>query len=251
MGDNRGQALHPQGFQEVEAKLRAPHVSVLGAIAQVTSLGPYRLRRRRTARLHTIYLDTPGFTLARHGVGLRLRRTGMRWEASAKWNGRRDGVIRVRPELTVRLARPPSFPFALPPGPLTDQLSELVAGQGLAPVLISDVRRQRFAVVAATQAKTVAFAELALDQVRLSAPGARRAAATYCEVEIELETGGTVQDLSAFAGLLRERFALTPSDGGKLHRGLTLLYGPGLIGSERAGQRPATRKRASPPTTQQ
>ena len=231
-------ATHTRIPQEVEAKLLAPRAAVLTAIARVKSLGPYRLRPRQPAHLHTIYVDTCAFTLARHGVALRLRRNRARWEASAKWSGREDGIIHKRPELTVPLPHAPSFPFTLPPGPLRTQLSGLVAEQGLAPILISDVRRQRFAVLLAQRTKGSAFAELALDQVRLSAPGSgRRAATTYCEVEIELEPGGAVQDLRDFAALLRARFTLTPAAGSKFSRGLTLLYGPGPIGDERTGQR--------------
>ncbi len=263
-----GVAAHAKISQEVEAKLLAPRAAVLTAIARVKSLGPYRLRPRQTAHLHTIYLDTREFTLARHGVALRLRRNRARWEASAKWSGREDGSIHERPELTVPLPHAPSFPFTLPPGPLVTHLSGLVAEQGLAPILISDVRRQRFAVLLAQRIKDPAFAELALDQVRLSAPGSgRRAAITYCEVEIELEPGGAVQELCDFAELLRARFALTPVEDSKFSRGLALLYGPGLIGSERtdqkrqraarvrpreaARQRPAAKNKASPPTAQQ
>jgi inorganic triphosphatase YgiF len=200
--------------------------------------------------LHTVYLDTAEFTLARHGVALRLRRNRTRWEASIKWSGRKDGTIHARPELSVPLRRPPVFPFVLLPGSLADQLSELVAGQLLTPILISDVRRQRRAVWVVGQSKAPAFAELALDQVRLSTSDVhRRTAETYYEIEVELEAGGTIADLRNFTELLQERFALTPSDGGKFHRGLALFYGPGLIGSAR--QRPGARKKTSPPTTQQ
>jgi inorganic triphosphatase YgiF len=187
-----------------------------------------------------------------------LRRHGTRWEASVKWEGQGDGVIHARPELTVQLASSPSFPFTLPPGPLVDQLSKLIAAQPLTPILISDVHRQRFAVLAAQQAKDPAFAELALDEVHLRAPDLHTSpVSTYWEVEIELETKGAERDLHAFVGLLQQRFSLTPSDGGKFHRGLTLLYGPGLIGGEVTSQRPVSRqrlearKKAKTPTLQQ
>lgn len=219
-------------LQEVEAKLLAPGVATLAAIAQVRHLGPYRLRPRQTVCLHTVYLDTPQFTLARQQVALRLRRTRMRWEASVKWSGQEDGMVHARPELTVRLARPPTFPLRQLPEPFAALLSEFIAGQRLVPILISDVRRQRFAVRVSGQAAARTIAELALDKVHLRAPGPRRRAiAAYCEVEIELESGGTVQEVVDCARLLKERFALTLAEGSKFSRGLTLLYGSGLIGS--------------------
>ncbi len=234
--------------QEIEAKLLVPRPAILSAIARLKDLGPYRLRPRQTVRLQTIYLDTAEFTLARHGVALRLRRNRARWEASIKWSGREDGMIHTRPELTVRLPRPPSFPFTVPVGPLATQLSVLVAGQPLTPILISDVYRQRRAVQASKQGKAATFAELALDYVRLSAPGSRRRLTdTYCEIEIELEATGTTPDLLDFAELLRGRFALTPTEGSKFSRGLALLYGPGFLGT----QPRAAMKRVKPPIAQQ
>jgi len=244
--------------QEVEAKLLVPRAAVFQAITRLKRLGPYRLRPRRIARLHTIYLDTPEFTLAHCRTALRLRRHGTRWEASVKWEGQSDGIVYARPELTVQLSSSPSLPFRLPPGPLADQLSSLVAKQPLTPILISDVRRQRFAVFSTRLAEDNALAELALDEVHLRAPDPHTSlVSTYWEVEIELETNGTEQDLRTFVGLLQQRFSLTPSDGGKFHRGLALLYGPGLIASEATNkglvsrQPRAAKRKAKIPTTQQ
>lgn len=244
--------------QEVEAKLLAPQPATLSAIARLVHLGPYRLRRRQPANLHTVYLDTPTLTLAHHGIALRLRRDQARWEASLKWSGKENGMIHARPELTVRLSRPPVFPFSLPPGLHNAEIPRLVKGESLQPILLSLVYRRRFAVHREEKTGTKACAELALDRVRLCSPeGKRRPVATYCEVEIEQEAGGTVQDLLCFAALLKERFALVPATGSKFSRGLSLLYGfaplPGNLASKKRGasQRPLVRKKASPPTTQQ
>jgi len=216
--------------QEIEAKLLVPSVATLNDIAKLKELGPYRLWLRRTLELHTIYLDTAQFTLAREGIALRVRRDRAQWEATIKWSGREDGMMHTRPELTVRLASAPAFPFALRPGPLADHLSELVAGQRLTPILISDTRRQRRSVRLATPGRSPAFAEMALDHVRLRAPGRSRSPTTpYGEVEIELESPALAQHLLAFATLLRKRFALTPTKGSKFSRGLSLLYGPELV----------------------
>jgi inorganic triphosphatase YgiF len=224
--------------REVEVKLLVPRASLLRTIAQVRRLGLYRLRPRQTVRLYTLYLDTPTFSLARRGVAVRLRRNRARWEASIKWSGREDGLIHERPELTVRLPQAPTFPFISLPEPLRERLSGLIGGQGLIPILLSDVRRQRFAVFGLRQTNTPALAELALDRVHLRDPRAgRRTAATYYEVEIELEPAGKVRDLLEVAKLLQERFALTPADDSKFSRGLTLLYGPKLMSAERLDER--------------
>jgi inorganic triphosphatase YgiF len=233
---------------EIEAKLLVPRPATLTAIARLKELGPYHLRAQQTLRLRTLYLDTAEFTLARHGVALRLRRNRTRWEASIKWSGREDGLIHTRPELTVRLSRPPSFPFTLSSRLLAAQLAALVTGHSLVPILISDVRRQRRAVQVSKQGKALTFAELALDHVRLSAPELHRHPTdTYAEIEIELKSTGTVRDLRNFAELLQTCFALTPTQGSKFSRGLALLYGPEFLGT----QPRAARKRARPPIAQQ
>jgi inorganic triphosphatase YgiF len=219
-------ARRPATLQEVEAKLLVPRVTTLSAIARLRQIGPYRLRPRRPARLHTVYLDTVDFALARRGIALRLRRNRSRWEATLKWGGTEKGILHTRPERTVRLARKPAFPYGLPAALRSPDLLALVKDAPLQPMLISDVYRRRFAVSLQGQTESQACAELALDRVRLRHPQARRrTVATYSEVEIELEPGGTVQEVMQVATLLQERFALTPATGSKFSRGLRLLYG--------------------------
>ena len=247
---------HPHVPQEVEAKLLASGRATLSAIARLKHVEAYRLRPRQTVHLYTVYLDTPTFALAREGIALRLRRNRTRWEASLKWSGKEDGVIHARPELTVRLSCAPTFPFSLPAVWQNIELPHLMTEMPLEPILVSVVHRQRFAVYA--EGRTQACAELALDRVRLRSPQrGSRPVAIYCEIEIEQESGGTVQDLLHFAALLQKRFALTPAQGSKFSRGLSLLYGFESTQENSAAQpcisaqRPAVRKKASPPTTQQ
>jgi len=210
---------------EVEAKLLVPRASDLRAIAQVGVLGAHRLRARSAARLRSLYLDTGDLTLARQGVALRVRRTGTQWETTAKWPGQVDGIVHERPELTVSLPRPPRFPFALPAGPLRVHLSALVAGRPLAPILISEIHRRQFDVLAPGQSEPIA--ELALDDIHLRAPGQRKAALSYCEAEIELRHGRR-RDVEDLARWLQQRFDLTPSRDSKYARGLALLYADAL-----------------------
>jgi triphosphatase len=205
---------------EIEAKLLVPPEVALDLIAQLDHLGPYRLRPRRTARLHSLYVDTPKLTLAHHRVALRLRRRGRRWEMTAKWMGRVCGMIHERPELTVPLAAAPRFPFVVPVGPLRARLGALVGRRGLRPILVTDIHRRLFDVF--PQHGEQALAELALDHVRLAAPTGSRE--TYDEIEIEAK-GGSRRDVARIARLLRERFGLLPSPASKFARGLALLDG--------------------------
>ena len=210
---------------EVEAKLLLPEGGDLRPLVRLQQLGRHRVQPRDVVRLHSVYLDTSTLTLAHHGVSLRVRRQSGHWEATAKWAGSVRGDVHERPELTVPLPRAPGTSFMPPPGPLAIHLAALIAGRPVAPILISDIRRQRLDVLpAAGAAQIESIAELALDRVRLRGPRDSAAVVTYSEVEIE-QKRGTRRDVVAVARLLRQRFGLLPSAESKFARGLTLLYG--------------------------
>ena len=209
---------------EVEAKLLARDEQSLRAIARLRQIDRFRLRPRDLARLHSVYLDTEDFALARRRIALRLRRHARRWELTAKWGGRVIGTVHERTELTVPLTTRPRFPFRPQPG-IHPELDALVGERTLRPILITDIRRRRIDVLPLPSRSTRRpLAELALDHVRLRASQTARAVDTYCEIEIE-RLAGTRRDVARLADVLRERFALTPSEQSKFSRGLSLLYG--------------------------
>jgi triphosphatase len=204
--------------------LLAAGESDLRRLARLTQLGRYELRPRDVQRLRSVYVDTPGLALARHGMALRVRRNGERWEATAKWGGTVAGDVHERAELTTSLAGAPRMPFELPSGPLALQLTALVAGRPLRPILITDIHRRRIDVVAAdggAQPKTIA--ELALDRVVLRAPGKTQNRDRYYEVEVELRQG-TRRNLAQIVRRLRNHCQLRPSTESKLTRGLRLFH---------------------------
>lgn len=208
---------------EVEAKLLASDRQ-LRDIARLRELDGYRLRPRDLARLHSVYVDTEQFTLARRGIALRLRRHAGRWELTAKWAGRVTGLMHERPEVTVPLSCRPRFPFRLEPG-LIPQVDAVIADQPLLPRLITEIQRRRVDVLCAVgKGRPRPLAELALDRVRLRAPHARQAVETYCEIEIE-RLAGTRRDVTRLAQALQQQFDLTASNESKFSRGLARLYG--------------------------
>ncbi len=232
-----------ESLQEVEVKLLTDDGSVFGQIAALPQLGPFRLERRPTVQLQTTYLDTTDFLIVRHALALRLRRIGEDrengedeedredredgWEVSTKGQGQVTGAIHARPERTVVLPGAPTFPF-VPPAELADGLPPAALHQTLSPILISEVKRQRLAIKRSAEPHEETLAEVALDTARYRDPKAPgRAFATFYEVEVELETG-TQDELRRISRYLQERFPLHPSRANKLHRGLALLYGPGV-----------------------
>src|SRR5215468_61002 len=209
---------------EIEIKLEAATAEDLRDIARQRGLGSYRLRRRRTLELHSRYLDTREFALARAGVALRLRRTGRAWEATAKWSGRVAGALHERPELTVALREEPSLPFVLPGGPLRAHLTAIVLGRRLIPILITEVRRELRDVLPLHTPGAKSLAEMALDTVTPHAPDGAPAGQNYYEVEVELRAGQP-HDLAALSDALQHGFGLVPSAASKFERGLQALHG--------------------------
>ncbi len=209
---------------EVEAKLSAASRGALRRLAGARAIGPYRLRRRQIAQLLSVYLDTPGLALARRGIALRLRRERGRWELTAKWSGRVSGSLHERPELTMRMRRRPSFPFAVPRGRVAHALGGLGPRQPLQPVLITRIRRTKIDVTRAGAIPSHPFAEMALDEVVLLGPGPRRRGSTYREVEVEL-LRGEAAEVQRLAELLCLEFGLRPATESKFSRGMALWYG--------------------------
>ena len=197
-------------LQEVEVKLLTEDAVVFDQIAVCSRFGPFRLERRPTLQLQTTYLDTADFFITRHALALRLRRIGDDgWEASTKGQGQVKGAIHARPERTVELPSAPTFPF-VPPEELADALPAAAIGQTLAPILISEVERQRLAIKRSTGPQEAALAEIALDTARYRDPKApERIFATFYEVEVELETG-TQDELRRISRFLRNRTEVFP-----------------------------------------
>ncbi len=209
---------------EVELKLEASTADVLGQIAQLRTLDRFRLRPRRAVRLHSVYFDTRDLALARAGVALRVRRSGRAWEATAKWSGRVARTVHERPELTVALPGAPAGPFALPDGPLRTELTAVVLGRRLAPILVTDILRQLRDLLPGEAAAADPLAEVALDTVALRAPDGHAALPLYFEVEVERRAGRR-RDLTDFGRALQQRFGLVPSRASKFARGLAELHG--------------------------
>lgn len=216
---------------EVEGKLLIPTERGRRVLSRLERIGAYPLRPLDAQRLHSIYLDTADFALARQSIALRLRRAGKRWEATAKWSGRSEGAVHERPELTVPLPGRPQLPFTLPDGALRSALTVHVMGRPLQPVLITDVHRRRSHVLPAGRAEAAPIAEIALDRVTLRPPQGGGALGSYCEIEIE-GTPQTLTEVQDITEILRREHDLSPSTLTKFASGMRLLHGEGEIRAE-------------------
>lgn len=213
--------------EEIEAKLSASQPATLAAIGRLRQLGAYGLVPMPTQRLHTVYLDAEGLPLTRSGLALRARRRGRAWEMTVKWQGRVEGDVHRRPELTVPLPSAPGATVVVDDPEVRRHLACRLLGRPLGVVLVSDIVRRRLAVVAADDADPTPLAELALDRVHLHR-NSDEPEERYCEVEIEA-LAGDASVVRAVASALRQNFDLTPSADTKFARGMRLLHGPTVL----------------------
>ena len=138
-------------------------------------------------RLHSVYLDTPDLTLTRYGAMLRLRRQAGHWEATFRPMARPGGVADEADAITIPLPRAPQAPFTVPEDSLRVHLAALAAGRTLNPILILDVRRRCFDVLAPVPREgEEPIARLRLDRVRVSAPDGQQPPAPAQAVYDEL-----------------------------------------------------------------
>jgi len=201
---------------EVEAKLLASDASTLAQIRQLASIAGFACREVAQQRLRTTYFDDADRSLGRHGIALRVRQEGDRWEVTLKGSGRVEGDVHRRPELNLPLSGAPGTPPALP-APIAEVLGPLVNIEQLEPLVVTEIERTTTELRDADRV----IAWLALDRVRNSAP-AMPAQPAYFEVEIEL-VDGTVDELERVAGNLKSTYALRPTAQSKLSRAIADL----------------------------
>lgn len=166
------------------------------------------------ARLLALYFDTPGCELAKHGMALRLRRSGRTWKQTLKAGAGGEGGLHSReeweydrPDASIDLSLFAHTPLASLPR--SDALHE-----ALREIFRVEVDRTTWELEIAPGTRV----EVALDQGEVrNANGAE----PVSEVEIEILEGAAV-DLFAFADHLVETAPLRPSSVTKAQRGYRL-----------------------------
>lgn len=188
--------------------------------------------------LSNAYYDTPDFALRGHGMALRVRRAGNRWEQTVKTVGTSLGGLSQRGEWQWALdgpeLRPALVPESLWPPGLKERLDRLQ------PVFHTDFKREIRRIVLPegllAPGQAPALIEVAWDVGRITAPGTAAPARDDAirEIELELKQGdpGTLFD---FALAAADGLALFPCDISKAERGFRLL---GLAGGKNAAEPP-------------
>lgn len=172
--------------------------------------------RPREEALRTLYFDTPDFTLASHGIALRVRRTGRRWVQTLKTEGEKSGGLSKRLELETPVSKPmPDF-SRLPAG-ITDKLIKKKWRTRLAPVYETRFRRTAWNLRAPDGSRV----EVALDVGEIVAG---KKSEPLCEVELELKAG-SAEALYGLARTFAQKVLLIPLDASKAERGARLAAG--------------------------
>lgn len=199
--------------QEREYKLRAEAPIARDAVETVLA------SRATTASAAThvdTYLDDSHATLARGGIGLRVRRCGDAAVLCCKSESHRAGHLHMRRELEV-----PWTEAGLPasaadlPEVIRDAVEPYVLTRALRPTVELTVDRQSWQLLDGV----VVQGEVLLDHVTVAASGDRRA--SFCEIEVEI--GADEAACAEVADALAAGLPVRPATDNKLAHALTLV----------------------------
>ncbi|TSA49925.1 MAG: CHAD domain-containing protein [Nitrosomonadales bacterium] len=202
---------------ETELKLRLP-ADCVARLQRNPLLKSSSISRPVTQKLYSVYYDTPDFDLKRHGIALRLRRSGRNWVQTIKGGGSVAAGLHQRDEWEAPVLKAqPDFTKITDPA-----LIKLFAATGLRerlqPVFTTEFTRSIRMVRLAGGGE----AEFCLDRGQVIAGDA---SAPLCEIELELKSGNPGQ-LFQFALELLHSVPLRLENASKAERGY-LLYADG------------------------
>jgi triphosphatase len=170
----------PLASREIELKLHAPPTE-LDALLRDPLLVARRVGEPRTERALTVYYDTPGFDLARHGVAFRVRRLGNRRLQTIKTRRHASGAEgaaadRSEWEWAIRGDDPD---LSLLTATEVAELLPPASRDALRPVFSTEIERTRVELAADDETRV----ELALDRGMIRAGEQEK---PVSEVELEL-----------------------------------------------------------------
>src|SRR5713101_6931492 len=202
-----GSPLAEGTLVEIEAKYSVADPAVFAALLELQALGDYTLRPVGSRDVIDHYLDTPDRDLLRGGYACRLREGEKdgRWLSTVKELGKAGGAVHQREEHECEIP-PHATPAEWPEGPAREIVMRLSGGEPL--VELFTLRQHRD--LRAVEQDGRAVAELSLDTVEMHIGS--RTSVTH-EMEIELEAGGTMDDLHAIAAALEPYRLKAPGRG--------------------------------------
>jgi CHAD domain-containing protein len=197
---------------EVEAKFSLPDNESLQRFLALTQLAGFPLGKGRRLEIHDTYVDTLDRRILAAGFACRFRREPGGVRITLKGLGGTTSAIHKRLELEALLsAIQPAEEW--PAGALREQVLQITAGDPLLALLELDQTRLLRQV--RWQGQTIAG--LSLDEVHESVEGGEQ---IYYELEVELTSSGSEEQLGRIAVCLQEKYGLQPASLSKFERAL-------------------------------
>jgi inorganic triphosphatase YgiF len=223
---------------EIEAKFIVPDEATLQRLLEMRELGGFCMEPGPTKQVSDSYRDTADRAIHRGGYACRIRRQDDKQIATLKGLGGAEGAIHERAEHEVTLdggsSRLGESPLRTcdeaaadwPASAARELALSLSQGEPLIELFSLSQQRHTRTVHAAvsTSEGDRLVAELSLDVVEMHTGD--EAKATF-ELEAELASDGTMDDLALMVADLRDRWQLQPQPRSKFERGLAALNGGG------------------------
>ncbi len=201
---------------EIEAKYTTSR-SVFEKLLKVDALGDYRLEAAEEQLITDHYLDTGDRDIRKGGYAFRIREKNGRWLLTVKGLGKAENAIHRREEYEVEIQSDMS-PEQWPDSQARDLVFSLTRSQPLVELFV--IRQHRTLYKVFRDKRLVG--ELSLDVVDMGSFGQQER--TY-EVEVELESHGTLEDLQVLDDILQSNYNLRPETRSKFERALAQLEG--------------------------
>ncbi len=166
---------------ETELKLRLSPDGV-ARLQRNTLLKSLSISKPITQRLYSIYYDTPKLDLNRHGIGLRLRRSGRRWVQTIKGGGGVTAGLHQRNEWEFPVLKEQLDFTKITDPTLIKLFSSVELRDQLRPIFTTDFKRSSRMLRFADGGEV----EFCLDRGEIISGDDR---IPLCEVELELKSG--------------------------------------------------------------
>ncbi|HWQ49147.1 MAG TPA: CHAD domain-containing protein [Methanosarcina sp.] len=199
---------------EIESKFLVLDKAEIKNLETLSQLGDYSLSEAAVQLIEDTFLDTKKTALMAEGYFLRLRKEMGKegqWLTIKSLGGLEDGV-HTREEYVSFLPEEVSV-FDCPDARIRDTILELSSGFDLLPLM--KIKQKR--IVRQVKLGERHTAEISLDHVSLKSGKKEK---LYSELEIELKTEGTRQDLQAIAEYLLGNYHLVKDPLSKFERAL-------------------------------
>jgi inorganic triphosphatase YgiF len=202
--------------REIELKLEA-EPDVLARVRRSRLVAELASDSASTRKIETTYFDSTDQRLAKKKIALRIRKSGRRFEQTAKAETKANGAAPMRIEWSAPIDGHFPRPELIGDSEIRKRVSKLIAKGHLAPYCKTNVKRTLRTLTTA-QGDEI---ELAFDAGELVVDGEGAPKAPISELELELKAGNP-KSLVALARRLAEEFPVRLAVKSKAERGLEI-----------------------------